>query len=604
MDHGAVLARALADQLVDRICLEHLARNRDQDGAACHAHIARFSLKLDLVGNDAQVQAGIEQAIDGARCVELRPVDDVGDAGVGGRFVRGDTCRHLIPDRVLPEGARAQRGVVKVVSQRLGPAGHVVEGGLVLDHASLEQAFDDAVIRLCQGHDIGLAGLIAHAGGGHGPVQFEDIDPVVGQQVEEGGEAPLVVRGEDVGVGRILTGQTQAFAEKGLLVVQQILAPCVAGPDERDGGACLLTDLVVIAQRAAFGVLDDAADRALLEQVGHAAEQARIAGAIAQVEVVEPFLGDIERPFGAELLVEQLVHLEIELQSGLAEKRVKAVHRSWRDEEGGVAAHLVQVRGDVGHPVMGCVHECGSFGLGHGQPLAVQVEPVMIGPPPRPGAGVLAMLGVGNRSLGMMDVHVVGKAARPVRIDQDDLVDHRGFEQSLDFLALCCGEEVEQGRAGIVAGRLGSVHAVGHLDDDRGLLGDFSRAAGVRERQMSLANLLQPGLIGRGGGGHAKDGTSEVGPPDHLDADSVGGGRYGAGITMEHFRRGDDFPGRKAGHILRLGDGAVIGDVLREQVFNRARRVGLGLRTHTDTHGRGGGQQTIEHCLSPGSDVP
>jgi len=128
------------------------------------------------------------------------------------------------------------------------------------------------------------------------------------QHLNEIIESSGVWRAEHIGEIGSGTGKTRAFAVEIALEGQELLAIGKTGADQRQTDARLLAHLVVVTQCSKISFLNDTAHGALLEQIGHRANEAGIARAIAEVEIVEKLLADIERAFAVELLVQKAVH--------------------------------------------------------------------------------------------------------------------------------------------------------------------------------------------------------------------------------------------------------------------------------------------------------
>jgi hypothetical protein len=151
------------------------------------------------------------------------------------------------------------------------------------------------------------------------------------------------------------------------------------------------------------------------------------------------------------LLGEILIHLKVQLERILAQKRVQTIGRARREEVGGVAAHLVKIDGKTGQPVERCRDRGLRLRLGGRQPLTVQVEIIMVCAPPRPFIKMFAVLGVCNRHLGMIHIRPLPEAVGPVRVHSHNQMDHRLIKQRLMLGALTGCEMIEQEHRRVVA---------------------------------------------------------------------------------------------------------------------------------------------------------
>ncbi len=269
--------------------------------------------------------------------------------------------------------------------------------------------------------------------------------------------------------------------------------------------------------------------------------------------------------------VQGLVEFKIEVETGLAQKRVKPFARSRRDEEAGVLAHLVKVGGDIGAPVLGRADKCPRFGLGDRQPLAVDVEPVMVGAAPGPFVIVLAMLRIGHGDIGVMHVRPLGEPVGAIGVDHHDLVDDGLVQKRLDLGALRRGQVIENERRGIIARGFRAVHAVGELDNDRLIFRDLS--VGLAQGELGLSDLFKPSLVGGRGDGDAQDGTAEMTAADGLYANAVRRGGDGLYVGRMHFRRENDLAALIPQNRFGCRDRRIIAGVKIQQVRNRFGRV-------------------------------
>jgi hypothetical protein len=111
------------------------------------------------------------------------------------------------------------------------------------------------------------------------------------------GTATIGVVAEDVGLDAIGAGQVVAVAEELLLVAQQVGAVRERSLQRGEGGEELVADPEAEGQRPTPGVLQVAARARLLEENADGAVDVRVGRALAVVEVVEAFLGEVEASF-------------------------------------------------------------------------------------------------------------------------------------------------------------------------------------------------------------------------------------------------------------------------------------------------------------------
>jgi hypothetical protein len=209
----------------------------------------------------------------------------------------------------------------------------------------------------------------------------------------------------------------------------------------------------------------------LLEDEAQPAQEVRVGGAVPRVGVVEHLLREVERTDLVQRLRPVPGHDLGQIGvDRLGEEGVPGAHRLRRLEEvGGVRPHLVVVGHEVRLPVMMEVDAGLRFRVDQGKPVPVQVEPVVVRPPPGPGLVVLPVQRVGHKGLGAVHVGPVGVPVPPVgvqhRLDVED-----ALLQDARHLGGRPGDQPVGREHGRLAGRrLVSVDPVPQVDDHRTL---------------------------------------------------------------------------------------------------------------------------------------
>ena len=251
-------------------------------------------------------------------------------------------------------------------------------------------------------------------GGGEGLVaDFEIGGGVVGgdlvavEEGFEGGEAGGIAGGgEGVGLGFGGGGFFEGVEVEGLLVGEEFGAEGVRGFEGGEGGDELVADGEGEGEEAVFGVGVEAAGAGLLKEDADGAVDVGVGGAFADVVVVIGFAGVVEGADGVEGFGVFLRHLFGEGLVGLWGEGVDHFGDAGLEEVGAVdVAHFVVVGDDVGLPVVEEFEAALGLGVDGGEPVAVEVEPVVVGAAIGPaflvlaitavGAGVLAAVAVG-----------------------------------------------------------------------------------------------------------------------------------------------------------------------------------------------------------------
>ncbi len=231
------------------------------------------------------------------------------------------------------------------------------------------------------------------------------------------------------------------------------------------------------------------------------------------------------------------------------------------EEIGRVAAHLVDVCQHLGAPVVEQRHPALRFGMLRHEPVAVEIEPVVVGPPARPRLRVLPVLSVPRGDPAPVGVDPVDETVPPVRVVVGVHDDHRVLQQAVHGRSAARGQVIEHqhgrlGTAGLVA-----VHAVAHVDDDgHGLDRGVRDLAGrVGQPVVGQPDFLQAPMIGR----RRDHGVVQVAPlvgsavPVHDDA--VRGLRHGTVIVGHQVGPRVRFAHHVADDRFWKGNGRVVG---------------------------------------------
>lgn len=334
--------------------------------------------------------------------------------------------------------------------------------------------------------------------------------------------------------------------------------------------------IVAMAHQTALAFDQPAAGGTDLEQDTERSVDLGIGRTLANVEIVEAFLGGVE----ARLAVEEgdvvLRDPSGQLPGLFGDERVAAQGFPRVEIEGAFRTHFVEIGGHHGLPAVPLGQPGLALGLGLQQPLPVEIEPVVIGPRRGPQI-VLFVVGIGDRHRAAIGLDMVHPPGMTVGIEDRGDQDDRLAQVGLDFRAFRRGIVVEGGNRCIHARGLGTVHAVVQPDDG-GRVG-IRLGAGLQAGEMVLADLVNPGMVFRRGHDEEEDRAALVGITDRLDRDAIG--------NLGQFR--------EIGHHLVVPDRPVA-DAESETVFGRrdALVIGRGVQlVEFDRFGvrRGGGER-------------
>lgn len=134
------------------------------------------------------------------------------------------------------------------------------------------------------------------------------------------------------------------------------------------------------------------------------------------------------------------------------------------EEVGRVGSHLVKVEHHVRFPVMEHLHPSLAFRVLQRQPVAVQIEPIVIGSSAGPGLLVLAVVRVTVGNGASIVIGPLGEPFEPVGVQTRIQQDNHVIEQLLMGWPFRRRQVIGHQRRRITAARLVAVHAVPHVD--------------------------------------------------------------------------------------------------------------------------------------------
>ena len=255
-------------------------------------------------------------------------------------------------------------------------------------------------------------------------------------------------------------------------------------------------------------------------------------------------------------------------------------HRLRREVVRRIAAHLVEVDEHQRVPLLEHAHSPERLGLGERDPIAVEVEEVVVGATARPSLVVLGRqpIEVWSDAVALREVLDEAVAAIRVlgRVDQHqhvlaDGVDHR--------VALRRQQVIGGEHRGIRRGDLVPVDAVGEPDHRRQrghqsirfVLGGGPR---VGERAHAGADLLQPGEVARRTDRDIDERAALPGARVLPHANPIGcRSLQRFEVTQDLLRRRDGAPRLESEHRLESGDRGVVARVGPERLVGARRRA-------------------------------
>ncbi|MBQ1674259.1 MAG: hypothetical protein II064_09245, partial [Bacteroidales bacterium] len=418
VDIHAVFLRDPFHQGVDLILRHRLVSGTERDDD-CARGIG-FPIRLETILGDFGEDAGGKEAVERAGRVESGPLKRI---GIGSAVERSGRLRLGIVE-LLPLRRGIHLHARQIERHRQRPAGNIVGQAVRILLPNLEDDLDHPVTGLPhRHHERGIRHertsarrqLLAQ------PV---DVDAVAGDELRQAVRRHGVAgSAEHIVSGALFGGR----AIEALLVFQQFF-PHIGRALQ---GSQLRGELVVDGHRErqhpVGRLAQEAARTLLLPEQGDAAVEIQILAAAAREIVVKDFTGEIHQPLpveGGHIVVAG--QAADEFPAILGDQRMPARRLTGREMIIGVRALLVRTRIYIRFPL---VHRDGTgarFGLRLVDPVAVQVEPVVVGPAARPGLRMLEFLAVGVSDGTPVRIDPLRETADPVgidhRVDQHDIV--------------------------------------------------------------------------------------------------------------------------------------------------------------------------------------
>ena len=239
------------------------------------------------------------------------------------------------------------------------------------------------------------------------------------------------------------------------------------------------------------------------------------------------------------------------------------------EKERGLGAHLVVVGRDLGPPAVPERHPPPALPERRREPVAVEVEEVVVRPPLRPRLVVLPVLRVGHGHGAPPAVGPVDEAVAPVRVEErveqhDDLAEH-----GLD-LALGGGEVVEVDERGLGPRRLVPVDGVPLVHDGRhpGDLGVGDRLGRLAQPDVLGLDLAQPRQVLRRRHDRVDEPAALVRRPVEPEHDARRRRRDGLDVADDLLGPRVPLADREAQDLGRRRDGRVVGRRPRHGVLD------------------------------------
>ena len=405
----------------------------------------------------------------------LVPADDVGVSRRGGTANGDDPTLPVRPHYRFGVDAEGRGDAVgfQVVGQGSGPSGHIVHHAVFDLKIAAQDGVHEQVARLLRPDDEAAGGertvaalTVAKTGGGGSDLLFgaQHFDAVEQQHFQDVLEKLRAVVFDHVGVnGGFGVQRVPGFQA----VINEFAAVAGGGLHLGDaGGVVIVYPLAQGENVAVFGFHGAVrADAALLGQHTDSAHHGRVAGTIAGVVKVEAVAGEIAQPFLVELgNVGAAEGIGPDLV-GFGEQEVARGGAGY-GEVVGVVALLVVVGVYLRHPLLVGGRVAPAFGVYAPHPIAVQVEPVVVGAAVGPGGVVFQVArflaaGTAGNGVGPVDVAVTA-----VGVDANEKQVYRFAESVQHYGVVRSGQLPGELHGGLGAARFVAVDVVAVAVDD------------------------------------------------------------------------------------------------------------------------------------------
>ncbi len=463
-----VLGDALND-LVDAVRGHATLFHLHDNGAPVKRLRRSVDARRERIGHHAGADVVVVEALHSPRGVVLPPGQHVGVLGAASDDLAALVARVLnsLPLRRRVGDAR----VLHAEGQRQAPGRHVVEDRVGVRGGALHGRLHKAALRLVERDHVGVAGPEGVSVGLDRLVEIKHPNLVAVEHLRQGpgpGGLRRLVDEEGLGVG--VLERLVPVGKEVTLILQQVGPHFYDGPHRRERGHELVAHREGIGQLALARLLRQGPRGGLLEENPNRAVDVRVRRSLSVVEVVERLPGVVEGPDLVEVLAVAFRDAPSQFLVRLWGVGVGAALHARLEEVGRLRSHLVEVREHLRLPVVEVVEPSLRGRVLTGQPVPVQVKPVVVGASPRPRLVVLTVLRVGRGRAPPVAIDPVHEAVAPVgiehRVDECDRV----FEGRLDVRPTAGRHVVQEQNRGLRAARLVAVDAVPHEDDGRTVL--------------------------------------------------------------------------------------------------------------------------------------
>ncbi len=348
-------------------------------------------------------------------------------------------------------------------------------------------------------------------------------------------------------------------------IIQQLHPHGPRRPQRGERGRKLVANRKGESEQPVVGFLCVATRTRLLEQNTDAAVDVGIGRAFAVVKVIVVFLGVVVGAdfveFGGVVGADFCCEVDVQARR----ERMGARGYAGLEEEGRIAAHLVVVGQNIGLPGVVLRHAALAFGVLCVEPVAVQVEPVMIRASAGPHLVVLARRRVGHGRDAFMGIDPTGKAVAAIGIDAGVEQNDALAQQRVNARALRRRQVVGRQQRGVGSARFVAMDRVAQPDHG----GHIRRLQPRRQRRVDEfevfgANVFQIAVVGRVGNREQKQRPLLVGAGILGQRDALGEfGQFfhvGHALVVRHV----PFANLVAQKLLRRGNRRIVGNIIRE----------------------------------------
>src|SRR6056297_975543 len=261
----------------------------------------------------------------------------------------------------------------------------------------------------------------------------------------------------------------------------------------------LIADCKRKLHNAVYTLLCMAARASLLKQDANGTEHIGVGRSFSIIKIIEALFGVVEAFDAVERLGVIFRNGGCEILIDLRCQRIGSGWYSRLEKIGGVGAHFMLIGNNIWAPFMKFSYSAAAFGMLNRHPVAVEIEPVVVGSSAGPYLIKFARIGVGYRGGAFMDIYPSSKTVQAIGVKSGIQENNRIFQHRIHFNSCCRSKVVGCQHGGVGPAWLVSMNAMSQrYDYGHVVYVKITAGVGVRKRLLVFFDGVNIRVIFRG----------------------------------------------------------------------------------------------------------